>query len=130
MDKYLDTEASYQRLLSEYKKYGSLIVCVDFDDSVYDFHSTGGSYEMVRQLVRDLYAKNCYIIIWTGNEDTEFVSSFLKENNIPYHSINEECPAAVKAMGSKKKIYSNVTIDDRIGMAQVYNELTRLLNEI
>ena len=130
MDKYLDTETSYQRLLQEYKKYGSLIIGLDFDDTIFDFHNKGGSYEMVRQLVRDLYAANCHIIIWTGNEDTAFVSNFLRENNIPYHSINEDHPISLKTMGKKRKLYSNVVIDDRSGLNQVYNELTRLLKEI
>jgi len=130
MDKYLNPETAYQRLYREYKKYNSLIVTVDFDDTIFDFHNQGGSYEQVRQLVRDLYKANCYIIIWTGNEDKVFIVDFLKSNNIPYNSINEECPAALKSMGSKRKIYSNVTIDDRCGMSQVFEQLTRLLKEI
>jgi hypothetical protein len=132
MDKYLNREESYQRLLSEYKKYGSLIVCVDFDDTLYDFHKTGGSYDQIIQLTRDLHAANCYIIIWTGNQDLIFIEEYLSANNIPHDSINDEAPISKKMLGNKfpRKVYANIYIDDRAGMCQVYDELTRLLKEI
>jgi len=130
MDKYLEPNSSYNRLLEEYKKYNSLTVAVDFDDTLFDFHGNGGTYENVKQLVRDLHKNNCYIIIWTGNENIEFVSNYLKNNNVPYNSINEDNPLTEKLMGKKRKLYSNVLLDDRAGLSQVYNELKQLLNEI
>jgi len=130
MDKYLQPNSSYNRLLEEYKKYNSITVAVDFDDTLFDFHKNGGSYEDVKQLVRDLHRNNCYIIIWTGNEDIDFVSTYLKDNNVPYHSINEDNPVTEKLMGKKRKLYSNVLLDDRAGLYQVYNELKQLLHEI
>lgn len=131
MDKYLNPEESYQRLLSEYRKYnGSLIVGVDFDDTLYDFHGQGNTCELVKQLIRDLFKVGCYIIVWTGNKDTDLVTSYLKEENVPYHSINEDHPISVKLMGTPRKLYCNVYIDDRAGLHQVYNDLKRLLNEI
>lgn len=41
MDFYLQPGNSYKRLEDEFKKYGKLIFCVDFDDTIYDFHKTG-----------------------------------------------------------------------------------------
>lgn len=38
MDYYLQESKSYQRLEDEFKKYGKLIFCVDFDDTIYDYH--------------------------------------------------------------------------------------------
>lgn len=132
MDKYLKENSAYERLWAEYDKYGSLIVAVDFDDTLYDFHKKGNSYEMVRQLVRDLKEIGCYIIIWTGNQDITFVTNFLKENNIPFDSINDEAPISKKLLNGKfpRKVYANVYIDDRSGMLQVYNDLTKLIKNI
>jgi len=132
MDKYLVENSAYNRLWVEYNKYNSLIVCVDFDDTLFDFYGTGESYEMVRQLVRDLHSINCYIIIWTGNQNTELVKDFLSENNIPYHSINDEAPVSKKLLGDKipRKVYGNVYIDDRGGLHEVYNTLTKLVNNV
>ena len=132
MDKYLQLNSAYDRLWAEYNKYGSLIVAVDFDDTLYDFHGTGESYEMVRQLIRDLKKIGCYIIIWTGNQDTVFVSKFLAENNIPFDSINDEAPISKKLLNGKfpRKVYANVYIDDRAGLEQVYNDLTKLIKNV
>lgn len=132
MDKYLKPNSAYERLWAEYNKYGSLIVAVDFDDTVYDFHKEGNSYEMVMQLVRDLKEINCYIIIWTGNQDIDFIKDYLSEHNIPYDSINDEAPVSKKLLGDSipRKVYANVYLDDRAGLEQVYNDLTKLVNEV
>jgi len=128
MDKYLQRNSSYNRLCEEYKKYGSLIVAVDFDDTLYDFHKAGHSYEKLIQLVRDLKSINCFIIIWTGNQDTEFVTNYLNENNIPFDTINDEAPISKKLLGENipRKVYANVYLDDRAGLFQVYAELSNL----
>lgn len=132
MDKYLQPNSAYERLLAEYKKYGSLIVAVDLDDTLFDFHGVGNTYEHLRQLIRELHSANCYIIVWTGNQDIEFIQNFMTENKIPYHSINEEAPFYKKLLGGKfpRKVYANVYLDDRAGLKQVYNDLKRLLDEI
>jgi hypothetical protein len=132
MDKYLKFDSAYDRLWAEYQKYGSLIVAVDFDDTIFDFHGTGESYEQVRQLVRDLHKANCFIAIWTGNQNTEFIETFLAENDIPHNSINDEAPVSKKMLGDKipRKLYANVYLDDRAGLNHVYNDLRRLLVNI
>ncbi len=132
MDKYLQPNSAYERLWAEYNKYGSLIVCCDFDDTIYDFHKVGNSYEQVKQLIRDLKEIGCYIIIWTGNQDIEFITNYLGENNIPFDSINDEAPVSKKLLGNKtpRKVYGNVYIDDRAGLMQVYSDLRRLIKEV
>lgn len=50
MDFYLQSNNSYNRLEEEFKKYGKLIFCVDFDDTIYDFHKKGRTYENVISL--------------------------------------------------------------------------------
>ena len=51
MDFYLQSNNSYNRLEEEFKKYGKLIFCVDFDDTIYDFHKKGRTYENVISLL-------------------------------------------------------------------------------
>ena len=132
MDKYIQPNSAYERLWTEYNKYGNLIVCCDFDDTLYDFHKVGNSYEQVKQLIRDLKEIGCYIIIWTGNQDTEFITKYLIENNVPFDSINDEAPVSKKLLGNKipRKVYGNVYIDDRSGLLQVYNDLTKLIKNV
>jgi FMN phosphatase YigB (HAD superfamily) len=124
MDHYLDRHNSFNRLREEFETYGSLAVAFDFDDTVYDFHSKGRKYEMVIELLRDLYKLNCYLICWTGQDNPEFVENYLNENQIPFHSINEDPPFWQK---KSRKIYANVFLDDRAGLWQVYQDLSEIV---
>jgi hydroxymethylpyrimidine pyrophosphatase-like HAD family hydrolase len=123
MDFYLNIENSQNRLIEEYSNYGSLVVAFDFDDTVYDFHKKGRIYNDVITLLKKLKSINCYLICWTGQEDLEFVSRYLIENEIPFDSINENPPFHKL---KSKKVYSNAYLDDRAGLHQVYNELLNL----
>ncbi len=127
MDEYLVPNSSFKRLWEEYKKYGSLVVAFDFDNTVYDFHKKGASYNDVISLLLELKEHDFYLICFTANEDINFVKSFLSENKIPFDSINENPPFF---KGKSGKVYYNAFLDDRAGLIQVYQELSLLLNLI
>lgn len=127
MDEYLVEGKSYERLLKEYKQYGGLYGAFDFDSTVHDYHKTGASHEMVRQLIRDLYSIGCKLDCWTAYPDHTYVIEFLKMNNIPYEKINSD--GIVLPWTSRKPFYSFL-LDDRCGLIEVYNYLTRLVKEI
>lgn len=127
MDYYLNPENSSNRLVDEYIKYGTLVVAFDFDDTVYDFHKKGRIYSDVTKLLQELKSINCYLICWTGQEDAEFVKSYLKENNIPFDAVNENPPFH---KSTSRKIYANAYLDDRAGLKQVYNELNSVIKTL
>ncbi len=126
MDFYLNPENSSNRLVDEYNKYGTLVVAFDFDDTVYDFHKKGRIYSDVIKLLHELKAINCYLICWTGQEDLQFVKTFLNENNIPFDVINENPPFHKL---TSRKVYANAYLDDRAGLKQVYDELKNLVKK-
>lgn len=127
MDYYLQAGASYARLEEEFKKYGKLIFCVDFDDTIFDFHKKGRTYNDLIQLLHrwEPYSE---VIIFTGNgeEKLQMIEGYLYEHKIKHRGIN--CDASVAFPG--RKIYANVYIDDRGGLIQVYNELLTLIEKI
>lgn len=126
-DEYLVKGASLKRLIDEYHKYGILYIGVDFDGTLHDYHKSGASYENVRQLVRDLKSIGCKIICWTAYKDLNYVAEFLKENNIPWDSINE---GGIPLPWISKKPFFSALLDDRAGLKQVYNELSILVTII
>jgi len=132
MDKFIKPNSAYERLWAEYNTYGKLIVAVDFDDTLYDFHKDGSSYNQVKQLVRDLKSIGCYIIIWTGNRDLKLISNYLTEHFVPFDSINDPDTIRGKVLGENhpRKIYANVYIDDRAGLKQVYDDLSKLVSNV
>jgi hypothetical protein len=124
MDFYLNPENSSNRLVDEYKKYGTLVVAFDFDDTVYDFHKKGRIYSDVIQLLQGLKSINCYLICWTGNEDSEMVINYLLQNKIPFDALNNNPPFH---KSESRKIYANAYLDDRAGLKQVFDELKNLV---
>lgn len=128
MDFYLEPGNSYKRLEEEFIKYGRLIFCVDFDNTIYDFHKKGRTYEQVINLLKR-WEKYSDIIIWTGNgpDKHDFIMDYVKNHGIN-NCIGVNCDSSVPVDG--KKVYANVYIDDRAGLAQVYHELAVLITKI
>lgn len=127
MDYFLSEENCYQRLKEEYKKYGKLIFCVDFDDTIYDFHKLDRTYDDVINLLHR-WENYSEVIILTGNgEDKyEMIENYLNEKGIKYRGIN--CDSSISFGG--RKTYGNVYIDDRGGLPMVYRMLDKLITEI
>lgn len=126
-DEYLVENASLQRLLREYKEHKSLVIAYDFDNTVYDFHKKGNTYNDVIVLLRELRDLGCFLICFTANTDELFITKYLIENNIPFDSINANPPFF---QCNARKIYFNALLDDRAGLIQVYNDLRLLISLI
>lgn len=124
MDYYLNKANARKRLFEEYQKYNSLVVAFDFDNTVYDFHQNGWQFEAVIQLLRDLKSINCYLIVFTANQDEQLVKKYCQEQQIPFDAINENPPFY---QSTSRKIYYNVLLDDRAGLWQVYEDLMALV---
>lgn len=127
MDRYLIPDANYERLLRDYRQWGSITVGYDFDDTVYDFHGVGGTYEMVSQLIRDLKEIGCGLVCWTANKDLTFVIKFLTENNIPFDTINE---GGIPLPWESRKPFFSALLDDRAGLVSAYNDLRKFVDTI
>ena len=128
IDEYLDKENSYNRLKREFEKHKRLIIAYDLDSTVYDYHHTNASYEMVKDLIRK-YEKYAYFIVFTSSTPDRYdeIKSILDKEKLPYNSINEDAPF-IPFTG--RKVYYNILLDDRVGLNQTYNELLRLYNEV
>ena len=128
MDYYMKWDNFYNRLKSEYKKYGKLIIAYDFDDTVFNYHNNPKMCnDDVVELLR-AWKDHAYLICFTSRLDLTDVVDYLKQNNIPYNSINENMPGL--PFGNNEKLYYNVLIDDRAGIPWAYVALERLLEEI
>lgn len=126
-DEFLVKSASQDRLINEFRKYGSITVGFDFDGTVHDYHKTGATYEMVRQLIRDLKEIGCTLVCWTAYKDLAYVAEFLENNNIPYDSINE---GGIPLPWESRKPFFSALLDDRAGLLQVYTELRMMINAV
>lgn len=128
IDEYLDKEKSYKRLKEEFEAHKKLIIAYDLDSTVFDYHNTGASYEMVKDLIRK-YKEYAYFIVFTSSEPDRYdeIESILQKENLPYDFINDDVPF-IPFKG--RKVYYNILLDDRAGLNQTYYELLRLYNEV
>jgi hypothetical protein len=130
----MDEDVQLRRLIQVHEEHGGLTVAVDLDNTLFDFHHEKEKhlrkeydFSEVYTLLARLKAFGCYIIIWTANEDDEFVRTFLLERNIPYDAINENPPYF---KSGSRKIFYNVLLDDAGGLRETYLLLCRFLEHV
>ena len=111
------------RLIEQYQKQNQIIIAYDFDDTVKPLYSSDCSeiHSLLRGAKRAL---NAYLIVYTSNSQTDEIKRFLDEENIPYDSINENAPFVPFKSG---KLFYNILLDDKAGLAQAANDLKALI---
>lgn len=126
IDPYLSDVGCVARLIEEYKRHNSLVVAYDFDNTVYDYHKKRYTFSRVIELIRKAHNQGCYLIVYSCSDVSrhEFIKEYLNENNIPFDSINENCP---KTNFSNGKLYYNILLDDRAGLSSAYSNLNETL---
>lgn len=127
MDEYLIPTANSNRLIKEYKQYGSVVVAFDFDNTVFDYHKKGHTYPLVIGLLRELKEIGCSCICFTAAEDYEMITQYCKDNDIPLDGINTNPPFFTS---TSPKIYFNALLDDRAGLISAYHDLRALINYV
>lgn len=125
-DFYLQKENVVSRLVEEWEAHGKLIIAYDFDNTVFDYHGVGHTYDNVIDLLRRCREFGAHLIVFTAKSDAEipFMKQFLADNNIPYDSINENLNF-IPFDG--RKIYYNILLDDRAGLESAYRSLATAL---
>lgn len=130
-DPYIDTSFCAERLFREWKKHQRLIIAVDFDDTVYDFHNTGASHERIRAALNKCKELDFYIVMFTASavERYPLIMDYMsKEYGIEPVSINKN-PFPLP-YGNNGKIYYNLLLDDRAGLGSALSTLERLFDLI
>jgi hydroxymethylpyrimidine pyrophosphatase-like HAD family hydrolase len=127
-DPYFSTSECVNRLFNEYKKHEKLIIAVDFDDTLFDFHKKGFTYGKVINLLKECQNLGFYIVIFTGNENELLIREYCKSLGIEISSINEN-PIKLP-YGNGRKIYYNILLDDRAGLGQAVEILEMLISKI
>ena len=118
-DPYLYDDLCIQRLTKEWLEYGKIIVAVDFDDTIYDFHGRGYEYNEIVESIKIAKVVGAYICIFTGSnpDKYDFIRQYCQEKfGFPIDSINEN-PIPLP-FGNNGKMYYNILLDDRAGLRQ------------
>lgn len=114
------------RLIDTYLKNDQIIIAYDFDDTVRPFYGTDCN-EVVELLKRAKAVLNPYFILYTSNADIEYIKKYIKENDIPCNSINENAEF-INFDKFGKKLYYNIFLDDKCGLRAAMDALETLIN--
>lgn len=119
--RYLDRKQAIDRLVNEWRTYGKIIIAYDFDDTVFDYHNRGDTFNKVIELLREV-RNDAYFIVFTACNESQYddIRKYLIENDIPYDAINQNAPFV---NFSGRKVYYNIFLDDRAGLDSAYNQL-------
>ncbi len=130
IDPYTNKLNCISRLYKEYCKHKKLIVAVDFDDTIFDFHRSGYSYDKIIAILKECQELDFYICIFTGSPPTkyDFITKYMENLGIKIHSINKN-PFPMP-FGNDGKMYYNILLDDRAGLGEAYEILRFTLDNI
>lgn len=129
MDYFLNDKNCIDRLISEYNKYGSLIIAYDFDSTVFDYYQNGSTFDEVINLLRECKKMGFHLTVFTSCNDDRFpeIKDYLTKNNIPFDGINET-PDFIPFKG--RKVYFNILLDDRAGLSSAFHQLWTVIYSI
>ena len=116
-----------QRLREDYEKHKNLIVAFDFDNTIYDYHSKGGDYSCVINLLQECAVLGFTMVLFTANEEEEklnFCKKYCNDNKIRIDYINES------PVLNTRKPYYNILLDDRAGLEEAYFTLKEVVDYI
>lgn len=128
-DRYSRTEQQVDRLVSDWMAYGSIIVAYDFDNTIYDYHNVGDTYNAVEEQLIQLGHMGCFMVCFTSCDPDRYpqIRNYLRERGIPCHGINID---SEKVPFKGRKIYYNVLYDDRAGLGQTLDVMSQVIDEV
>lgn len=129
-DPYFDTDFCVERLYKEYSAHKKLIVALDFDDTIFDFHDKGYQYTQIIDLILECQTYGFYIVIFTGTPPEKWpdILSHCEKLSIKPSTINKN-PIPLP-FGNDGKIYYNILLDDRSGLQQSFEILRKTVDKI
>ena len=138
-DRYHDTEEAVNRLVRDFYKHNNIIIAIDFDSVLFDFKGRGYS-SSVRNLMYKLATlsikrepppqdKRFTTILFTAREGNELreAEEFCKYHRIRIDYVNES--PEIIPFKTRKPFY-NILLDDKAGLGQAYEVLTKFLKII
>jgi predicted mannosyl-3-phosphoglycerate phosphatase (HAD superfamily) len=130
-DPYTSTSLCVERLLGQYAKTPRLILAVDWDETLFDFHRKGYAFPRAINLIKRAQDLGFYIVIFTASKTERHaeIIQHCETLGITPDSINRNViPSEYGNDGAK--IFYNLLIDDRSGLGQALDILENTLDRI
>ena len=120
LDPYTDEFKAADRLFKEWCLHGSIIIGVDFDDTVYDCHEKGFEFPYTVTTLKRAQQLGARLCVWTANRDRELVQRTWDKLDLTYDYYNE---SPIVFHENQVKPYFNLLLDDRAGLGSALHTL-------
>lgn len=129
----------YKDLEDIYKKYKTIIVAFDFDNTIFDYHNKSIDYSVIINLLLDCQDLGFKLICFTSEinlKKLEFKKEFLKNIGLSKAVINEgdgivmPINLPIDNMLKYVKPYANIYLDDKAGLREAFYRLQDLIINI
>lgn len=123
-----NAESSISRLCEEVDKYGKLIIGFDFDNTIFDYHNTGGNYSEVISLLQECKRQGHTLCLYTTEPDPgrlHWKVEYCRHFKIEPDYLNES-----PLFKGTVKPFFNILLDDRAGLEESYMILKRVINYV
>lgn len=117
-----------KRLLETYQKHHNLIVAIDFDDTIKNYHPND-TCNLVVELIKRVQSLGFSLILFTcrENERLDEAIKYLHSIGIYPDSVNE---SVIVPFESSRKPYYNILLDDKAGLGEAYEILKEVIDII
>ena len=119
-DPYTNEFRAAARLLNEWKKHNSIVIGVDFDDTIYDCHSNGFEFPHTVTTLKRAQSLGAKLCVWTANADKELVERTWSKLGLAYDCYNR---SPIVLHENQVKPYFNLLVDDRAGLGSALHVL-------
>ena len=120
LDPYTDEFKTADRLFKEWCLHGSIIIGVDFDDTIYDCHSNGFEFPHTVTTLKRAQQLGAQLCVWTANGDRELIQRTWDKLGLIYDCYNRSPIVFYK---NQVKPYFNLLLDDRAGLSSALHIL-------
>ena len=137
-------DVNYYKIIEEaYRQHGTIIVCFDFDNTVFDYHDNGLDCSCVIELLKRCDKLGFTLICSTSDTDTKllnFKSVFLQKKGLRVGGLlggdvnqgDGKVNPKLTQLATHKYIkpYANIYLDDKAGLVESYSRLKSLVEKI
>lgn len=124
---FLDPNLRLEKMLSNYKKFGTLVIGIDFDFTIkspIDKHVYNDVIDFLKS-IQDNKKYNFIFCIWTANTDQIDVEKTFLENGLrcDYYNSSPINPGSIKP-------HFNILLDDSAGLNEALTLLQNIKKEL
>lgn len=121
-----------ERFYKEWKQHGKAVIAVDYDSTIFPWHTIDNKEDIKRtiDLLQVAVNTGAYIVINTCSDPGRHleIQKHCEELKIPIDGINTN-PIDLP-YGKYGKVYANIYLDDRAGLTQALDMLENVMYKI